>query len=117
MTFKPSLPLTISSLLMTLAVLVACETNFTNTIDVQVCKDASYTKQIKPIIENKCLSCHGPNNPNGDFTTYEKLKPWFGEIKLHTFIVKNMPPPEAPQLTDEEAGLLQCWLNHGGANN
>lgn len=114
---KPSLLIPMALVLILLIFLAACETDFMSNIDAQICQDVSYANQIQPIIGHKCSECHGANNPNGDFSEYEKMKPWLSEIRAHVFVIKNMPPQEAPQLTLEETGLLQCWLNQGAPQN
>ncbi len=35
---------------------------------------AEYEKTIKPIIENRCVMCHGPNSSQPDFTRFEEVQ-------------------------------------------
>lgn len=35
---------------------------------------AAYEKTIRPIIENRCVTCHRPNAPLPDFTRFEEVK-------------------------------------------
>jgi len=83
----------------------------------------SYEKNIAPIIQNKCLSCHAEN---GIFppklTSYEKIKSWAAMSK-ETIMNERMPPFSADKLygeylndislTSEEKRLLVKWYNAG----
>jgi len=91
-----------------------------------------YSHLIHPIIEQRCVSCHGPAKSNGEL----QLHSWEAfqkggehgaavvagdasrslmmeriflpiEAKLH------MPPKGKPQLTDEEITLLTWWIDAG----
>ena len=52
----------------------------------------TFTKDVAPILQNKCQSCHRPGEA-GPFPmmTYEDIRPWTGAIKL-AVQHKVMPP-------------------------
>lgn len=90
--------------------------------------DASYTLNIKPIIDRGCAlgGCHvtGGDGP-GVYTTYENIIPFIedGSFKRTTLDQKDDPligmPPKwsnngAPkELTEIELELITCWLENG----
>ncbi|MBP8086502.1 MAG: cytochrome c, partial [Saprospiraceae bacterium] len=55
-------------------------------------QEVTFTKDIAPIIYNKCAQCHRPNEI-GPFpmTNYDEVKPWAPSIKYVTGI-RYMPP-------------------------
>ena len=101
-------------------------------------KEISFNHDIRPILSNKCFSCHGPDkherkaelrldlSEGSDGAYREKdgifaLKP--GSIDdselWHRIISEDseevMPPPEANKkpLTQEEKELIKGWINSG----
>jgi len=74
--------------------------------------------QIAPILENNCISCHGPRRPKGgvSLSEYDALE--FALEDLETLLIARnrvstheMPPPGEPQPTDEERRLLLDWID------
>ena len=80
--------------------------------------------EIGAVLQSKCWSCHGAQTLYGapmSLTTWESTRgptrdgaePIFqriGErVGNHT-----MPPPQMPQLTEQEAALLESWVAQGG---
>ena len=101
-------------------------------------KEISFNHDIRPILSNKCFSCHGPDKherkaelrldlsegPDGAYREKDgifALKP--GSIDdselWHRIISEDseevMPPPEANKklLTQEEKELIKGWINSG----
>lgn len=87
---------------------------------------------IKPIFEEKCVSCHGEGNVKGgllldniaDVLKGGKTGPLFiaGEPEISLLIKrlhlpngdkKRMPPVSKPQLADDEIALLNAWIRSG----
>jgi hypothetical protein len=85
----------------------------------------TYTKDVAPILQKNCQSCHRPGEA-GPFSmmTYEDVRPWAGAMKL-AVQQKIMPPWYAdPQyghfsnnraLTEKEIGTIVAWVTAGGA--
>ena len=85
--------------------------------------EISYTQQIAPLLQRKCVTCHSPGN----------VAPWamtsHGVVKDYSFAIKSevltgsMPPWHADPLygkftndvsmTKEETALLLHWLDDG----
>ncbi len=83
----------------------------------------TFTKDIAPIIYNKCTTCHRPNEI-GPFslTNYDETASQADMIKYVTAI-RYMPPWKADPhfsrfigeraLTDEEVSLIAAWVDNG----
>lgn len=95
-----------------------------------------FAQVVKPILENKCISCHNPNKIKGGLSLASEeeimkggengavLKP--GDVLNSTFISHlllptedklHMPPKGKAQLTNEEIKLLEYWVTSGGSFN
>lgn len=88
-----------------------------------------FEKDVAPILEAKCLSCHNPNNIKGDLsmTTFENIMrvgedvliPGNAEGSMLYWITQPFDgdPPEMPEdgdpLTTEESKLLAAWIDEG----
>ncbi|MEN3940865.1 c-type cytochrome domain-containing protein [Prosthecobacter sp. SYSU 5D2] len=99
-------------------------------------KAVVYKDVIAPILEAKCVSCHGAEKKKGklqlhDFASIMKGgsegdvnvvpgKPdeslLIGRIKLPEDDDDHMPPSDEPQVTKEELALLRWWIA-GGASD
>lgn len=93
-----------------------------------------YEDLIRPIIDDKCLSCHNEHKSKGGLlmTTFDEIKKGgkSGQPMLVSFSPDSsefyrrlilpldhddhMPPPEKPQLTEEELFTLRYWIKEGG---
>ncbi|MDA7916229.1 PSD1 and planctomycete cytochrome C domain-containing protein, partial [Verrucomicrobia bacterium] len=91
-----------------------------------------FSKEILPILSNKCFICHGPDTRKDSelrldsFDGATKLRdgkraispesPDKSEILLRIFDSEDpMPPKDAEkQLTEEERNLLSSWVKQGG---
>lgn len=84
-----------------------------------------FEKQIKPIFENHCLSCHGPDKEEGfridvkdDALAYVEEES-AEDSDLYLVLVSDdeeqlMPPPDDENpLTDEQIELVKTWINEG----
>lgn len=81
----------------------------------------TYVSDIKTIVQAKCAitGCHDGNSGIIGFNTYIPLKERAdnGRIKSYVIELKIMPPATAPQLTDNEKKLINCWLDNGAPEN
>ena len=74
--------------------------------------DLKYSGIIKSIIDNNCVSCHVAGGPgNGDFTTYEGIKPKIdaGTFRQRVIVKGDMPVGAA--LAPCDLNALHDWLN------
>ncbi|WP_273567993.1 c-type cytochrome domain-containing protein [Maribacter halichondriae] len=100
----------------------------------QSCQDTDpvdFSTQIKPILNNKCITCHGGVKKNGGFSLLfedeafaetESGKPAIisgdasgSELirRLHEDDPELRMPYEKPKLSDEEIDLLTRWIDQG----
>ncbi len=94
--------------------------------------DSTFTMVIQPILNAKCITCHGEDKQKGELAvdnTTELLKggkggPIFvaGDPARSAMIVRlrlpindehHMPPDEKPQPTAEEIGVIEAWIRAG----
>jgi hypothetical protein len=83
----------------------------------------SYTKEIAPLLQKKCVGCHSPGNI-GPFalSSYKKVKGW-SEMIHEVVLARRMPPWHADphygtyandrSLTPTEARTLVRWIEEG----
>jgi hypothetical protein len=89
--------------------------------DTNMCDSVTFTNDIKPIFDGKCVSCHVTGTGSGapwDFTTYAGIKPRVddGTIRSRVLILHDMPQG-GPVLPQSELDLITCWLDAGAPNN
>ena len=91
-----------------------------------------YTHMVKPILEAKCISCHGNQKAKGELvmeteelllkggkngklwdTTEADLGLLLRRLHLPLEQKEHMPPKGKPQLTDEEIAILTYWVKKG----
>ena len=107
-----------------------------NTQVIKVVTDSNatlYARAVAPILQQKCVSCHGAekvkgelllNTPenilkggkDGDILTADNNKEamLFERIHLDITHKKHMPPDGKVQLTKEEVAILSRWIKAGG---
>jgi hypothetical protein len=86
----------------------ACESN----------KTISYSSQIKPMIENNCLSCHSTGGNSPSLTDH-------ASVATHATHVLNsltgngaqLMPLGGPALNDSLISQFSCWIAQGKKNN
>ncbi|UOB18118.1 cytochrome c [Abyssalbus ytuae] len=77
------------------------------------CPDISFSTQVKPVIDNNCISCHnGSQFP--DLRTYDGVSNNAAIVKDQ---VVNRTMPIGGSLTNEEIELISCWVDNGALNN
>ena len=92
-------------------------------------EDVTFTKDIAPILQRSCQSCHrADGGAPMPLTTFAEVRPWARSIKLRTSIrdrMGAMPPfylekdlgiqefKDDPSLSDEELAKIQAWADNG----
>jgi hypothetical protein len=86
---------------------------------------ATFTKDIAPIIQRSCQSCHRPGAMAPmSLLTYDEVRPWASSIKRRTssremppwFIEKNVGVQkfkDDPSLSDAEIATIAKWVDSG----
>jgi len=90
-----------------------------------------FSKEIKPILESSCLSCHGEEKPKGGLrlttramavkggengTALVPGKPGESPILSSTLLRpddENVMPPKGVLLTKEQTDLIKAWVEQG----
>ena len=78
---------------------------------------ALYNRNIKPLINEYCVKCHGPKKSKGDMR-WDTIDPDIisGEDRgkwndfLEMFNTGEMPPEDEKQPTDQEREIISSWL-------
>lgn len=99
-------------------------------------KDLTYDKDIKPLLENSCLKCHGPEKPKSKYRVDSREALIKGGESEAAAVVPGksdqspivhyvadlvedmeMPPTEKrdkyPPMTKEQIGILRAWIDQG----
>jgi hypothetical protein len=99
-------------------------------------KDLTYDKDIKPLLENSCLKCHGPEKPKSKYRVDSREALIKGGESEEAAVVPGksdqspivhyvsdlvedmeMPPTEKrdkyPPMTKEQIGILRAWIDQG----
>ncbi|MGE0464455.1 MAG: hypothetical protein AB7Q16_24060 [Vicinamibacterales bacterium] len=79
-------------------------------------------KDIAPILQRRCFSCHSPNNVAFSLATFSEARPWAAAIREEV-LTRHMPPWSAvagygrfrndPSPTQGEWDLLVAWVDGG----
>lgn len=88
-------------------------------------QDVTFTKDVAPILQQHCQSCHRPNTfAPMSLLTYEEARPWAKSIKQKV-VAREMPPwyidrnvgishfKNDASLTDQEISTLVKWADGG----
>lgn len=79
----------------------------------------SYKQDIAPLVETRCLMCHGPGGkayPARDLTSYDHMYAQRTEILSQVYNCR-MPPEDGTPLSARELDLLLLWLVCGAPND
>ncbi len=82
---------------------------------IPTCHDETptYITEIAPILEGKCVECHGYTSPNGVYNSYSSYQPVLDNGKFEAAVLINQSMPQAAPLADAELDLLKCWIDNG----
>ena len=88
-------------------------------------KSVTFTKDIVPILQEKCQECHRPDSlAPMSLITYEETRPWAKSIKLRV-MTRQMPPWHIDKtvgvrefkndmsLSDEQIATVVRWVDAG----
>lgn len=113
---KKKIYLKTSFLLLTLVIFSACLTNVEEEgiIEEPISEEIviSFAKDVKPIIDVNCASCHGPNSPN--LTRFGSIKENAASIRTQ---VDTRRMPIGSSLTTNEITTILNWIDDGALDN
>ena len=93
----------------------------------QAAPEVTFTKDVAPILQRSCQSCHRPGPGGGApmaLLSYSDVRPWARAIKART-AARTMPPwfiekevgiqafKDDPSLSDEEIAMVGRWVDAG----
>jgi mono/diheme cytochrome c family protein len=95
----------------------------TQTASGSEAKEVTYTRDVAPILYNKCALCHHANDiAPMSLMSYKEVRPWAAAIR-EAVVLRKMPPwhadPEVgefsndPRLSDAEIEAIRAWVNGG----
>jgi hypothetical protein len=76
----------------------------------------AFDSQVRPVLTQYCLSCHGPEKKKGDLDLSLLLPEKAGEAKdvwqevASRLATREMPPEAKPQPTDDQRRLVVHWV-------
>ena len=97
--------------------LIACKKDQVST-DCVSNTTIHFSTQIKPMIDNNCVSCHSPGATSPDLSTH-------ANIAANATLVLNsltgsgvqLMPLGGPALNDTLISQFSCWISQGKQNN
>jgi uncharacterized membrane protein len=78
------------------------------------CATITFSQNVKPIIDNNCIQCHGSGGRSPNLTTYDGVSANAAIVKAET-TSKRMP--QGSSLTIDEITAISCWVDAGALNN
>lgn len=90
-----------------------------------------FARQVKPILESTCLSCHNPDNIKGELLLDTRVNALIGgeygpviepgkpdESSLYTLTIldpddDDIMPPKGDPLSKEQTDILKHWIEQG----
>src|SRR6185436_6842728 len=98
---------------------------FSATMVASAQAQVTFTKDVAPILQQHCQSCHRPNTfAPMSLMTYEETRPWAKSIKAKV-AAREMPPwyidknmgvqhfANDVSLTDEQIAMIVKWVDAG----
>lgn len=97
----------------------SCLTNVETPIEeldptVDPCENITFSQNVKPIIDNNCIQCHGLGGNFPNLTTYNGISANAAIVKEET---TSRRMPQGTSLTNEEISAISCWVDAGALNN
>lgn len=76
--------------------------------------NSTYDSNIKSIIDSHCTntSCHGGGSVNGDFTTYNGIKPKLSSGAFKEQVLDKKTMPKGSSLSKDELSKIACWSDN-----
>ena len=91
-------------------------------VPVGFCDTITFAKHIDPLIQTKCIACHGsqPSGNSVQLTSYGQVKAVSDDGRLYGVIIEGpsgghqwMPLGAPNGLPEEEKNLFNCWISQG----
>lgn len=77
-----------------------------------------FTRDVQPLIQKSCISCHAAPNPYTDYATAKALgRELARRVQLAPGNVQKMPPTPKPDISAAEKAIFQKWVDDGFLQN
>lgn len=80
----------------------------------------NFVRDVEPILENRCVRCHGPDNAMRGIRHDTRLRAWMAvvphrpdESPLFSVAKSGLMPPGGPRLAPAEIEMLRRWIAEG----
>lgn len=100
--------------------LFSCTREKVTPTDVQCLTTMSFSNDVLPIIEDKCMGCHEQGNASGgyDFSSYNSISTnasaILGSMNASGY---QLMPIGGPALPDSTIQKIKCWIEQGKLDN
>jgi uncharacterized membrane protein len=88
-----------------------------NSEDELIIEDITYTNDVKPILDQHCISCHSPSGSQSwlDVSTYSGAKAQVTNGGIQSRVINESPSPMPPSggISQEEKNIIQTWIDQG----
>ncbi|MCB0495815.1 MAG: hypothetical protein KDC79_06745 [Cyclobacteriaceae bacterium] len=91
-----------------------------NSCDACDTTDYTFSGRIEPIFAISCATstgCHAAGSTYGQFTSYDKIKPYIDSGNIYDKVITQKAMPPAGPLPDCDLDALAKWINDGAPNN
>lgn len=92
-------------------IIYSCDTRTYDEIGGGAVAHPTYEKDIKPIMDNYCVSCHNANGPSPDLTNYTDVKN--SAESVYSEILSGDMPQGGTKLNNNTIQTFQNWINDG----
>lgn len=84
---------------------------------VELCDTITYTKHIKKLMDDYCVSCHKNSADVGGvgLTTYAEVKDRTQAGRMKARVIDGVPTfmPQGGELSTAQKQLITCWIDKG----
>lgn len=78
------------------------------------CAKPTFEENLKPILQVYCVSCHSTPVRFDDYrVAAERIDEWIRRVNLNSEDPRRMPKAPKPELSPEQKGVFQGWLDGG----
>jgi len=98
--------------------LISCDSNTYDEIGGYV-ENPTYTNNIKPIIDSKCVTCHYTNNSSfiSDLSTYDNVKNSFESGSALQYVSDGTMPKNGTRFSNATLKLINKWITDSYPEN
>jgi len=76
-----------------------------------------YNSEVKTIINNNCMPCHGPGGSDDDYSTYQNILPVLNNGDFEKEVLKRQTMPTNKTMSKSDLSKIKCWVENGYLEN